>query len=194
MHHAIIQLSAHTSIYRGFSITKLPRKKMNPVTRYRVSQGDQSYGKFDAQAEATHYIDNLYRQLSNKKPTWFLVAIEGPTTDGRFVEADWLKQAAANYNPENYRVRVAQDAMNFIPDFISEVVDLAWRLKDGKVALFAKFAETALLRDMTYEANKNQQPLYPAIELMPLEDDFRLVGVHLTRQPVIPCVDPLNFV
>nr|SAY45636.1 Uncharacterised protein [Serratia marcescens] len=60
MNHAIIQVSKHTGIYRGFSITKLPRKKMNPVTRYRVSQGDQSYGKFDAQAEATAYIDYLH--------------------------------------------------------------------------------------------------------------------------------------
>lgn len=63
--HALIKVSTHTSIYRGFSITKLPRKKLNPVTRYRVSQGDQSYGKFDAQAEATGYIDQLYRQRRN---------------------------------------------------------------------------------------------------------------------------------
>ncbi len=67
MHHAIIQLSAHTSIYRGFSITKLPRKKMTPVTRYRVSQGDQSYGKFDDQAEATRYIDKLYLSKSESE-------------------------------------------------------------------------------------------------------------------------------
>jgi hypothetical protein len=63
--HVLIKVSEHTSIYRGFSITRIPRKKMNPVTRYHVSQGDQSYGKFDAQAEATGYIDELYCQRRN---------------------------------------------------------------------------------------------------------------------------------
>ncbi|QGH60774.1 hypothetical protein [Serratia proteamaculans] len=60
--HALVKVSEHTSIYRGFCITRIPRKKVNPVTRYHVSQGDQSYGKFDAQAEATGYIDGLYEQ------------------------------------------------------------------------------------------------------------------------------------
>lgn len=60
--HALTKVSEHTSSYRGFCITRIPRKKVNPVTRYHVSQGDQSYGKFDAQAEATGYIDGLYEQ------------------------------------------------------------------------------------------------------------------------------------
>ncbi|MCW6014554.1 hypothetical protein K1Y38_17105 [Serratia marcescens] len=64
--HALIKVSEHTNLYRGFSITRLPRKALNPVTRYHVSQGDQSYGKFDAQAEATGYIDGLYEQSEAK--------------------------------------------------------------------------------------------------------------------------------
>ncbi|EQA4235379.1 hypothetical protein ACX2XH_001486 [Serratia marcescens] len=64
--HALTKVSEHTNIYRGFCITKLPRKAMNPVTRYQVSQGDQSYGKFDAQAEATGYIDGLYEQSGGR--------------------------------------------------------------------------------------------------------------------------------
>ncbi|BEM82117.1 hypothetical protein SME41J_14410 [Serratia marcescens] len=64
--HALLKVSEHTNLYRGFSITRLPRKALNPVTRYHVSQGDQSYGKFDAQAEATGYIDGLYEQSEVK--------------------------------------------------------------------------------------------------------------------------------
>lgn len=60
--YALVKVSEHTNLYRGFSITRLPRKALNPVTRYHISQGDQSYGKFDAQAEATGYIDRLYEK------------------------------------------------------------------------------------------------------------------------------------
>ncbi|PVZ87927.1 hypothetical protein C9426_10030 [Serratia sp. S1B] len=62
MQHAIIKVSTHTSVYRGFSITKIPRNVYQPIPSYHVRQGDQSYGKFDAQAEATGYIDQLYSQ------------------------------------------------------------------------------------------------------------------------------------
>ncbi|MHA3710059.1 hypothetical protein [Yersinia enterocolitica] len=58
--HALTVISDHTTAYRGFSITRLKRNKRNPVTRYHVRQGDESYGKFDAQAQATEYIDRLY--------------------------------------------------------------------------------------------------------------------------------------
>ncbi|QDL33856.1 hypothetical protein [Serratia liquefaciens] len=60
--HALVKVSEHTNSYRGFCITRIPRKKVNPVTRYHVSQGDQSYGKFDALAEAIGYINGLYEQ------------------------------------------------------------------------------------------------------------------------------------
>ncbi|EPR6402512.1 TPA: hypothetical protein ACPZO2_003803 [Yersinia enterocolitica] len=58
---ALNRISDHTSAYRGFSITKLKRNKRNPITRYHVRQGDESYGKFDALAQATDYIDRLYK-------------------------------------------------------------------------------------------------------------------------------------
>lgn len=60
MTHAIVKLSEHSSLYRGFTITK--NRKAVRTARYHVSQGDQSFGKFDAQAQATHYIDWLYSQ------------------------------------------------------------------------------------------------------------------------------------
>nr|WP_237613356.1 hypothetical protein [Pectobacterium parmentieri] len=58
--HALIKLSEHTSIYRGFSIIRYPRTATNPITRYRISQGDQSFGLFDALGQATEYINRLH--------------------------------------------------------------------------------------------------------------------------------------
>ncbi|WP_337263353.1 MULTISPECIES: hypothetical protein [unclassified Serratia (in: enterobacteria)] len=65
--YALTKVSEHTSVYRGFSVIKLPRKACQPITRYHVRQGDQSYGKFDAQAQATGYIDHLYQQRGGSK-------------------------------------------------------------------------------------------------------------------------------
>ncbi|WP_371746007.1 hypothetical protein [Proteus mirabilis] len=53
------QITEHSFMYRGFTIIKLPRKAVTPITRYHVWLDDQSFGKFDAMAEAMHYIDLL---------------------------------------------------------------------------------------------------------------------------------------
>ena len=53
------QITEHSFMYRDFTIIKLPRKAVTPITRYHVWLDDQSFGKFDAMAEATKYIDLL---------------------------------------------------------------------------------------------------------------------------------------
>ncbi|WP_052234735.1 hypothetical protein [Pectobacterium carotovorum] len=58
--HALIKVSEHTSVYRGFSIICCTRTATNPITRYRVRQGDQSFGLFDALGQATSYINELH--------------------------------------------------------------------------------------------------------------------------------------
>ncbi|MFS1539772.1 MAG: hypothetical protein ACL7BU_15005 [Candidatus Phlomobacter fragariae] len=56
------QLSIHSFCYRDFNIIKLPRKTMNPITRYHFWYGKDSLGKFDAMAQAIHYIDRLIQR------------------------------------------------------------------------------------------------------------------------------------
>ncbi|WP_019213347.1 hypothetical protein [Yersinia massiliensis] len=56
----LTRISDHTYGYLGFLITRIDRSKINPITRYHVRQGDESYGKFDALAQAIEYIDQLY--------------------------------------------------------------------------------------------------------------------------------------
>ncbi|WP_315708968.1 hypothetical protein [Brenneria uluponensis] len=57
---AVIRLSKHTSIYRGFSVVEYPRTITNPIKRYCISREGQSYGLFDALALAISYIDKLH--------------------------------------------------------------------------------------------------------------------------------------
>ncbi|AWQ48583.1 hypothetical protein [Serratia marcescens] len=60
--HALIKKSRYSSPYRDFLITYRPRTAVSKIARYEVSQGDQSYGLFDAKEQAEGYIDQLYSQ------------------------------------------------------------------------------------------------------------------------------------
>lgn len=60
--HAITKISRNSSRYRGFVITRRPSNVVTLYARYEISQGDQYYGLFDAQALATYYVDQLYAQ------------------------------------------------------------------------------------------------------------------------------------
>ncbi|MBV2190969.1 hypothetical protein [Providencia rettgeri] len=62
----VTRVSHHCAVYRGFTIITLPRKKQTPITRYHVWHLGESFGKFDAMAEATKYIDGLWRMKGGK--------------------------------------------------------------------------------------------------------------------------------
>lgn len=53
------KISNNKSVYRGLVIRKLPNKKLSPITRYKVSDFEYSYGLFDTLSEAMKYIDKL---------------------------------------------------------------------------------------------------------------------------------------
>ncbi|MHA6283582.1 hypothetical protein ACX3SL_10635 [Morganella morganii] len=59
--YQLIRYKSHCSIYRGFSVHKLPRNATRKITQYRVTLGDDSFGKFDALAEAIRFIDGLFK-------------------------------------------------------------------------------------------------------------------------------------
>jgi len=62
MHYSIQELSRHSSIYRGFIITRRPKTVISKIARYEVTLGEQSFELFDAQAQATGYINELHNQ------------------------------------------------------------------------------------------------------------------------------------
>lgn len=66
------QISTHSQAYRGFIIITLPRNATQKVTLYHVTLPDgvdscHSFGKFDALAEATEFIDRLHGNKQNEK-------------------------------------------------------------------------------------------------------------------------------
>ncbi len=59
------QISTHSQAYRGFIIITLPRNAFRKLTQYHVTLTDgadkcDSFGKFDALAQATDFIDSLF--------------------------------------------------------------------------------------------------------------------------------------
>lgn len=62
MTYAIREISRHSSIYRGFIITRRPKTVISKIARYEVKFDEQSFGLFDAQAQATGYIDELHEK------------------------------------------------------------------------------------------------------------------------------------
>lgn len=65
MSSVIQKVSTHSQAYRGFIIITLPRNATRKITQYHVTLSDgadsrHSFGKFDALAQATGFIDSLF--------------------------------------------------------------------------------------------------------------------------------------
>ncbi|WP_101529219.1 DUF4761 domain-containing protein [Klebsiella pneumoniae] len=63
---AVSQLNSKTSLYRGFTILKLPRKKPYSRQRYQVTHGGHYFGIDFALDEACKTIDRI---MNNKRFT-----------------------------------------------------------------------------------------------------------------------------
>ncbi|HCR1105290.1 TPA: DUF4761 family protein [Klebsiella aerogenes] len=58
---AVSQLNSKTSIYRGFTILKLPRKKPYSRQRYQITHSGHYFGIDFALAEACKTIDRVIK-------------------------------------------------------------------------------------------------------------------------------------
>lgn len=67
MTYPLRTISTHKTAYRGMVIRKLPGKKLTPITRYKVSDFEYSYGLFDTLADAMRFIDNLVGNYYEKQ-------------------------------------------------------------------------------------------------------------------------------
>lgn len=192
MNHIITKISRNTSRYRGFVITYRPQTVVNKIARYEVSLGDHSFGLHDSKTGAIKQIHQLYAEKRrNTKSKWFLVAIEGTTTDGRVITADQLRQMATNFNPDLFSVSVSigfDDRKT-----LSEVIEVALGSRGGKVALMARIVETPSLRDFVESAQKYQKQFYPAIAMMIRDEGSQLHGIGITSDPTVLDTDPLVF-
>ena len=91
------------------------------------------------------------------KSKWFRIAVAGDTTDGREIQADWIIQMAANYDPNTYGARINMEHFRSVfPDGVfgaygdvlalkTEKVDINGEEKD---ALFAQIEPTQSLIEL----------------------------------------------
>ncbi|HCQ9188316.1 TPA: GPO family capsid scaffolding protein [Klebsiella pneumoniae] len=132
----------------------------------------------------------------------FRVAVSGNTVDGREIQPQHLRDAAANYSPEVYGARVnIEHYLSMFPgsDFgaMGDVVALSTEdITDGplagRTALYAEIEPSDRMVQMT---NKGQK-VYSSIELHPqfaLNGKAYVVGLAMTDTPASLGTERLKF-
>lgn len=132
----------------------------------------------------------------------FRVAVSGNTVDGREIQPQHLRDAAANYSPEVYGARVnIEHYLSMFPgsDFgaMGDVVALSTEdITDGPLAgRTALYAEIEPSERMVQMTNKGQK-VYSSIELHPqfaLNGKAYVVGLAMTDTPASLGTDRLRF-
>ncbi|WP_296250292.1 GPO family capsid scaffolding protein [Pseudomonas sp. UBA4194] len=132
---------------------------------------------------------------------WFRVATAGATSDGRKIEASWIQEMAASYNPtvygariwmEHIRSTVADSPFRAYGDVVAvkaEEVDVGG---EKRLALFAQIEPTPDLINL----NKAKQKIYTSIEVSEKFADSGkayLVGLGVTDSPASLGTDVLSF-
>ncbi|PIF89726.1 capsid scaffolding serine peptidase GPO [Acidovorax sp. 62] len=133
---------------------------------------------------------------------FYRVAVEGPTIDGRNIQREWLKQAAANYDPEVYGARVWVEHMrSALADspFSAQGDVIALKAEEiktgklaGKMALFAQLKPLAGLLNL----NKNGKKMFTSIELVPNfaeSGEAYVTGLAVTDEPGSLGTEMLKF-
>lgn len=131
----------------------------------------------------------------------FIIGVEGYTTDGREIQAEWLEQAAKNYNPKKYAARLNCEHLRGIsPDgpfgAYGDVLELKTKTIDidgtKKIALLASVCPTPELIAL----NKKKQKVFTSMEL---DIDFTdtkeayLIGLAVTDSPASLGTEMLSF-
>lgn len=135
------------------------------------------------------------------KSKWFRVGVEGDTTDGRKIEAAWLTQMAANYNPEKYGARVnCEHVRGLAPDGSFGAFGDVLALKtetieiDGeqRVALLAQIEPN----DDLLALNKKRKKVFTSMEIdhnFADKGESYLVGLAVTDSPASLGTEMLEF-
>lgn len=134
--------------------------------------------------------------------SWFRVATEGATTDGRSITRQWIEQMAKNFHREKYGARVWMEHVRglYADGPFAALGDVtavkSEEIKDGplagKMGLYVQLDPTPELK----EINANRQKVYTSIEV---DTDFSdsgeayLVGVAVTDSPASLGTDMLKF-
>ncbi|MCA1199123.1 GPO family capsid scaffolding protein [Sphingomonas sp. R647] len=139
------------------------------------------------------------------KTKFFRVAVEGDTVDGRKIEANWIKDIVATFDPKTYGARVNMEHIRGITDkapfkSYGDVVAVRTAEVDlniggkpvKKLALEAQIDPT----DDLVAMNRDKQKLYTSIEVQPNfanSNKAYLVGLAVTDSPASLGTEVLSF-
>ncbi|MBA5808600.1 capsid protein [Morganella morganii] len=122
---------------------------------------------------------------------WICVATEGETIDQRAIEAEWLTEMAASYDPGYYTALIWEEHNRALEN-LGEVVAARADTVDGLTRLYLRLRPNLKL----VEYNTKGQKLFCSIEV---EEDFQgkgifyLGGLAVTDSPASVGTDRLQF-
>ena len=130
--------------------------------------------------------------------TYFCIATEGATTDGRNIDRRWIEQMTKNYDPKRYTARInCEHVRGVAPDgpfrAYGDVVALKTAENgDGKLQLLAQLDPTDELKALV----KRRQKVFSSAEVNPSFADTKeayLTGLAVTDYPAPLGTDMLTF-
>lgn len=123
---------------------------------------------------------------------WTRIGLSGATVDGREIKAEWLEQAAKNYNTDTYTANINYEHRSWYGNF-GQVQELKTAKENGKTALYARVRPDANLLVL----NKREgDKLFTSMEIRPKFSDTGeayLTGLALTDDPASLGTQQFNF-
>jgi hypothetical protein len=123
---------------------------------------------------------------------WKRVATSGKTVDGRTIDAQDLRDMAANYDPATYTATIWYEHIRYFGSMGTVAEVKAEAVGDGKVGLFAKLQPNEYLLAM----NKDGQKIFSSVEIQPNFADTGkayLRGMAVTDEPASLGTESLHF-
>jgi len=123
---------------------------------------------------------------------WKRVATSGKTIDGRTIDAQDLRDMAANYDPATYTATIWYEHIRYFGSMGTVVEVKVEEVAGDKVALFAKLQPNDRLLAM----NKDGQKIFSSVEIQPNFADTGkayLRGMAVTDEPASLGTEPLHF-
>lgn len=142
--------------------------------------------------------------MANKKKTmkkWFRVAVAGDTTDGREIQASWLTDIAATYDPVKFGARLncehikgysPESSFGAYGDITAVKIENFEVDGENKIALYAEVHPTEELIVL----NKKRQKVYSSIEVNPNfanSGKAYLMGMAITDSPASLGTEMMEF-
>lgn len=141
-------------------------------------------------------------------PFWIMIASEGNTTDGRYINADTLLTLAVTYSPDIFCAQVyVCYPRTFGTPVLGSLLAAKTEIENDAVCLYVLVEPTDNWFTTLSETELSNIPVYPSLEYGHTTTIYKdvtgaepetptgmpyIVGVALTTEPAINNLEPLN--